>query len=234
MSLRPRMEALYVRHVDELVRCPELVALEAGTAAAGAYDGFVASVIKAHLKSPQLLGFLFALAPPAAAERLKHNLLEELGIEEASGASHPSLLRVLAREAGLGGRLPELEALAAEDLRRIAEEPLLYGTLKEVGFAALVEVCAFEYMLSRVAGRIARALGTHRGLAPAALAWFTHHAEVDIAHAEQGFANLDAFASHYGMGEDDAMTIAEMTLRENVFIKRYFGELSLARAKALL
>jgi hypothetical protein len=234
MSLRAHIEALYQRHTDELVGCPEFAALESGQASRADFDRFLASVIKAHLKSPQLLGFLFALAPPGAAERLKHNMLEELGIEEESGASHPSLLRGLAAEAGLGPALPELDALAAQDLKKIVEEPLLYGTLKEVGFAALVEVCSFEFMLSRVASRIALALARHRGLSPAALEWFTHHSEVDIGHAEEGFENLEAYAAYYAMAEDEARTLAEMTMRENVFIKRYFGELSLARARVLV
>ena len=79
-----------------------------------------------------------------------------------------------------------LEAQADEDLRRIVVDPLLYGTLREVGLAALTEIVAFEYMLSRVSGRIARALTEHRRLSAAALEWFTHHSEVDIRHAEQG------------------------------------------------
>ena len=78
-----------------------------------------------------------------------------------------------------------LEAQADEDLRRIVVDPLLYGTLREVGLAALTEIVAFEYMLSRVSGRIARALAQHRGLPAPALEWFTHHSEVDIRHAER-------------------------------------------------
>jgi pyrroloquinoline quinone (PQQ) biosynthesis protein C len=186
--------------------------------------------VRSHLKSPQLLAFLFALAPPDVAENLSHNMLEELGIEEASGTAHPSLLKRLAVEAGLGPRLPELEALAAADLRQLIVDPLLYGTLKEVGLAALGEITAFEFMLSRTAGRIAHALASHRGLCPAALEWFTHHSVIDIRHAEQGLDNLEAYVRYYEFNEQDAMTILEMTLRENVFTKRYFGELPRVRA----
>lgn len=234
MSLRSRVETLYERHTDAFVRCPEFAALEAGRAGRDAYDRFLAGVIRTHLHSPRLLAFLFALAPPGASASLAHNMLEEMGIAEESGASHPSLLRRLAAEAGLEQRLPAIEALADQDLKRTVEEPLIRGTLKEVGLVALVGICAFEFMLSRVAGRIAAALAAHRGLSPRALEWFTHHAEVDVGHAEQGFANLEAYAGYYGMSEEEACTLAGMAMRENVFVKRYFGELSLAQAQSFL
>ncbi len=234
MALRPYMEGLYQKHTDDLVGCAEFVALESGQVSRAGYDRFLENVIRTHLKSPQLLAFLFALAPPRAAERLRHNMLEELGLDQESGASHPSLLRVLATEAGLGSVLTQLEAGAAQDLKKMVEEPLLFGTLKEVGFSALVEICAFEFMLSRVAGRMARALAAHRGLSARAIEWFTHHSEVDVGHAEQGFENLDAYADYYSLAEEDARTLAGMALRDNVFIKRYFGELPLARARSLL
>jgi pyrroloquinoline quinone (PQQ) biosynthesis protein C len=100
--------------------------------------------------------------------------------------------------------------------------------------AALAEVISFEYMLSRVSSRIARALTRHRGLSGETLRWFTHHSEVDLQHAEQGLDDLDAYIRYYEFADDDAMTIVEMALRENVFIKRYFGELAAARASATL
>src|SRR5436309_74446 len=78
-----------------------------------------------------------------------------------------------------------------------------------------------------------RALGEHRGLSPDALQWFTHHAEVDLAHAEQGLDEVVHFATHYGLSDDDAMTLLEMALRENVFVKRYFGAEALARLRGL-
>src|SRR5207249_1955520 len=82
------------------------------------------------------------------------------------------------------------------------------------------EIVAFEFMLSRVSGRMARALATHRGLAAPALEWFTHHSEVDVRHAEQGLADLGAYAAYYEFTDDEALTIVEMTLRENVFARR--------------
>lgn len=44
--------------------------------------------MRIHLQSSQLLAFLFALAPTEVASNLPQNMLEELGIEEASGVAH--------------------------------------------------------------------------------------------------------------------------------------------------
>ena len=85
-------------------------------------------------------------------------------------------------------------------------------------------------MLSRVASRIAAALARHRGLGAEALEWFTHHSEVDIGHAEQGLDNLESYVRYHEFTPDEAFTIFDLTLRENVFIKRYFGEKALGRA----
>jgi pyrroloquinoline quinone (PQQ) biosynthesis protein C len=231
-DLRARVEALYAAQTDELTAHPSFQALEAGTADRAAYDRFLANVVRAHLRSPKIVAFLFALAPPASTDDLLHNLLEELGVEEEDGTSHPQLLRGLIEGAGLAAELPALERLAEGDLRNLVMEPLMYGTLKEVGLAALVEVIAFEWMLSRTASRIARALAAHRGLPPATLAWFTHHSEVDVGHAEQGLDAVREYAAYYAMDPEDAATIAEMAMRENVFVRRYFGELALATASA--
>ena len=229
------MEAFLERQVAELVACPEWAALESGRAGAGDYDRFLANVIRTHLKSPQLVAFLYALAPPRSAGTLLHNMLEELGLDaDEGGTAHPALLTVLAHGAGLAPRLPELERLAANTLRQMVLDPLLYGTLRDVGLAALAEVTAFEFMLSRVSGRIARALAAHRQLSAETLGWFTHHSEVDIQHAAQGLDDLVEYIDYYDFPEDDAFTIVEMALRENVFIKRYFGELTLARAHGLV
>src|SRR5213592_4000386 len=215
------VRALFERQVEAFTGSPEFAALEAGC---GDYDAFIENVARAHLKSPQLVAFLYALAPPAAARDLLGNLLEELGLEAESERPHPALLEDLLRAAGLGHRLVEVEARAADDVRRIVTEPLLYSALREVGLAALTEIVAFEFMLSRVSGRMARALATHRGLAAPALEWLTHHSEVDVRHAEQGLADLGAYAAYYEFTDDEALTIVEMTLRENVFTRRYFRD----------
>lgn len=224
--MKTTVEAALVAHVEELTNSPSFQRLESGQAPAGDYDRFVANLIRAHVKSPQVVAFLYALAPPEAADDLLHNLLEEIGVEEESGVAHPAMLDDLAAGAGLAPVMGELKRLAAHDLRSLTSEPLLYGTLKEVGLAALCEVVAFEFMLSRVASRIERALAAHRGLAPEALAWFHHHSEVDIAHAEQGLQHIEDYVRYYAIAEDAAQSIIELTLRENVFIKRYFTQVS--------
>src|SRR2546428_3319714 len=128
MSLRSTIETLFAKHVTEFTDCVDFQAIESGQASPEDYTRFIGNVVRTHLKSPQLLAFLFALAPPDVAENLLHNMLEELGIAEESGIAHPSLLKQLAAGAGLARRLPELEALAATDLRQMIVDPLLYGT----------------------------------------------------------------------------------------------------------
>jgi len=219
---RDAVEARFARQVESLTDSEELRTLEEGRATPEQCDAFIENVARAHLRSPQLLAFLYALAPPAAAADLRHNLLEELGLEDDAGRSHPELLEDLLAGAGLAHRLPDVAACADEDLRRIVVDPLLYGTLREVGLAALTEIVAFEYMLARVSGRFARALARHRELPPPALAWFTHHSEVDVAHAEQGLNDLEAYVRYYDFTEDEALTIVELALRENVFLRRYW------------
>jgi Iron-containing redox enzyme len=223
MTLRRDIETLYEEQVARLLACPEFQALESGAASPEAYDHFIASVVRAHLKASQLVAFLYAVAPPASADSRLGNLLEEL--------HHPGLLRQFAAGAGLAVRLPELEAVAADDIRRVVAEPLFYGTLKDLGLAALCEIVAFEYMLAQVAGRTAAALAAHRGLSPTTLTWWTEHAEVDRQHAEQGLDDLEAYVRFYELDPEDARAIVEMTLRENVFVKRYFGALAAARVR---
>jgi Iron-containing redox enzyme len=223
-TLRATIETLFEREVERLTGSAEFRGLESGAAPPGAYDAFIENVARAHLRSPQLLAFLYALAPPAAASDLLHNLLEELGRDEAGARPHPELLADLLVGAGLAHRLARIEAEADEDIRRIVVEPLLYGTLREVGLAALAEIVAFEYMLARVSGRLARALAAHRRLPAAALTWFTHHSEVDVRHAAQGLADLEAYARYFGLADDEALPIVELALRDGVFARRYFRD----------
>jgi pyrroloquinoline quinone (PQQ) biosynthesis protein C len=68
------------------------------------------------------------------------------------------------------------------------------------------------------------------------LAWFHHHAEVDIAHAQQGLDTLVDYTTYYGIDDESVRTIAEITFRDNIFLKRYFDlqvETALASAGAL-
>ncbi|HSF01708.1 MAG TPA: iron-containing redox enzyme family protein [Solirubrobacterales bacterium] len=219
--------ALFAAKLAELETDPRFVALIDGTAAIRDYERFLENVARTHLRSPQLVAFLYALAPPAARDHLLDNVLEELGLDGPApgerGVAHPVLLRELLINAGLGARLPALEAEADQELRRVVMEPLVFGTLRDVGLAALGEIVAFEYMLSRTAGSVARALTTHLGLGLPALAWFTHHAEVDRAHADQGMAAVLAYVGYYHMPQEDALTLLELALRPNPFLKRYFA-----------
>ena len=111
-SFRAAVETAFSRQVDSLTACHDFRALEDGRATRGQYDAFIENVARAHLRSPQLLAFLYALAPPAAADDLRHNLLEELGLEDDSGRAHPDLLEDLLVGAGLGHRL--LQQLAVQ------------------------------------------------------------------------------------------------------------------------
>jgi heme oxygenase-like protein len=226
MTLRERIEDLFETQVAELTASGEFRALENGTAAPAEYDQFLADVVRTHLNATEYVAFLCALAPPATSESRLRNLLEEL--------HHPGLLRQLAAGASLGDRLPELEALAADDIRRLVVEPMLYRTLGEVGLAAFCEVVAFEYMLARLAGRIAAFLAFRRGLGPVALRWWTEHADVDVQHAADGLADLETYARYYGLADEDGLAIAELTLRENVFLQRYFRARTLAEAPRMV
>src|SRR5438270_10435206 len=52
------IEDLFERQVGAFTGSPEFEALEAGR---GDYDAFIENVARAHLKSPQLVAFLYAL-----------------------------------------------------------------------------------------------------------------------------------------------------------------------------
>ena len=112
-------------------------------------------------------------------------------------------------------------------------EPLLYASLREVGLSALVEIVGFEYMLSRAADRVATFLSAHRGIGLESLEWFTHHGEVDIAHAEQGLDTIADYTEYYQFEQLEAEDLIGAALRENLFIKRYFGVDAAARSRGL-
>jgi pyrroloquinoline quinone (PQQ) biosynthesis protein C len=79
-------------------------------------------------------------------------------------------------------------------------------------------------MLSRLASRIGRFLAEHHKLPAEALVWFSHHSEVDIRHAEEGLDSVVDYVGYYEFTNEDLRSIIELTFRENVFVKRYFGE----------
>ena len=219
--------SVYQEHVNVLTESPDFRRFENGEFSRDQYDRFILNVVRTHAKSPQLLAFLFSLAPPAATASVRGNMLEELGVADDHGAAHPALLEQLLHGAGLGHCSVEVRSLADLDIRRLVTEPVLYETLMHVGLSAMIEVTAFEYMLSRVADRMATALATHRGLGAHAIEWFTHHGTVDVGHAEVGVRNLDTYVDYYAIDERDATTILDITMRENAFIKRYFADVAL-------
>lgn len=224
-----RIETIFAKQTEDFANSADFQTLEKGAASVKVYDDFIANVCRTHLKSPQILAFLFSVAPPAAATNIKHNLLEELGLDEV-GISHPQLLLNLAADAGFDEeKCSELEKLAEEELRRIICDPILFGTLREVGLSVLLETVAFEWILSRLAGRMADFLETYRSLSRESLEWFSHHSEVDIRHAEEGLQSIADYLEFYQFDWFETEIILDVTFRENVFIKRYFGEIALAK-----
>jgi hypothetical protein len=223
MNLRSLVEAEYEKQTESFCSSRHFQKLERGEAQAEEYDSFIASVCRSHLKSPHILAFLFALAPLTEVDKLKQNMLEELGLDK-DGVSHPSLLVELMEAAGFcKERRARVEWEAGEELRRIISQPILFASLRELGFSVLMETVAFEWMLSRTASRMSYFLRDHRRLSQQALRWFYHHSEVDLRHAEEGLDAVSAYAAYYEVDAQDAETILEVTFRENVFVKRYFG-----------
>ena len=45
-----------------------------------------------------------------------------------------------------------------------------------------------------------------------------------MRHAEQGFTSLHTYVRYYELADDAALTIIELTLRDNVFARRYFRD----------
>jgi hypothetical protein len=231
MLNRSTLEAEYAAQCEAFAESSAFQALAEGRAGRQAYDQFIAGVCRTHLQSPQILAFLYSVAPPSIADTIKHNMLEELGLDSA-GISHPALLLRLIEEAGFGRKARrELEAQAQENLRRMCTDPILFGTFKEVGLSVLLEVTCFEWMLARLATRIARFLHTHRQLSSGSLQWFSHHSEVDLRHAEEGLDSVVEYLRAYEFDESHATSLLEITFRENPFLKRYFGESVLAEAE---
>ncbi|MEO8694038.1 MAG: iron-containing redox enzyme family protein [Acidimicrobiales bacterium] len=220
--------SVYEAHVTALTESLGFRQFESGRLTKDQYDRFILNVGRTHTKSPQLLAFLFSMAPPAAAASIRGNMLEELGVADELGQAHPALLEQLLHGAGLAHRSADIRGLAEMDMRRLVTESLLYESLAQVGLAAMIEVTAFEYMLSRVADRMATALATHRGLSAHAIEWFTHHGSVDIGHAATGVRNIETYVEYYAIDDHDATTILEIAMRENAFIKRYFADVTTA------
>ncbi|MBN93996.1 MAG: hypothetical protein CL928_07970 [Deltaproteobacteria bacterium] len=223
MDLVAYIEDTWTRQAEEFVSSAAFRALEDGTASPEDYDRFIANVFRTHQNSPQFFGFLLSVAAPSSRENVAHNLLEELGVEEEDGESHPDLLLSLIDGAGLADRIDSLRSDAQAGLKETVCAPFALGSLRQMGLSAMVEVFAYEHMLAHQSGRIARFLREHRGLPDGALIWFTHHSEVDIRHAQEALETLRDYLSYYSFSDDEARAIIDGTLAENTFVKRYFA-----------
>lgn len=234
MTIRTLIENQYAAQVDDFAQSTKFQQLELGQLSRSDLDQFIANLCKAHLNSPQILAFLYSVAPPAAAPTIQHNMLEELGLDD-EGICHPDLLLQLAEAAGFDTQQRDALIQGAQDqVRMLCTDPLMFGTIKELGLSVLLEVTCFEWMLSRLSSRIGNALRTHRGLPPDRLEWFYHHSEVDIRHAEEGVTSVVDYVSYYDIDADELETILDITFRENIFIKRYFGAIALAQETHML
>jgi len=234
MNIRHLLESQYAEQVKFFEKSSVFQQLELGHASLEFYNQFIANLCQTHLKSPQILAFLYAVAPPETVTQIKHNMLEEMGLDE-EGICHPDLLYQLAVAAGFDEiQQAELTRAAQEQLRVMCTDPLMFGTIKELGLSVLLEVTCFEWMLSRLSGRIGKALETHRQLSPESLEWFYHHSEVDIRHAEEGLVSVAQYVNYYEIEPSELEAILDITFRENIFIKRYFGSLALAAETQML
>jgi len=220
-EVRGHLERAYAASVRELRRSPAYARLAAGEGTTAEYQALILRICETHLLSAHFVAFAYALAPPGAAKSFEHNLLEELGAE--GGEAHPRLLVRLLTAAGLGHEEAAVRSAGRLRLEEKVLEPLFYGSLRDVGLAALVEIVGFELMLSQVATEIAGFLGQRLGLSPEALAWFLHHSEVDVGHAEQGLDAVAEYVDHYGFALPDAMSIVDTALEQNIYVVRYFG-----------
>ncbi|MEB3217267.1 MAG: iron-containing redox enzyme family protein [Nostocales cyanobacterium 94392] len=227
MEIREYIEASYSKQVNFFEESEAFQCLVSGDADKAFYDNFIGNICQTHLKSPQILAFLYSAAPPTVAPHIMHNMLEELGLDE-EGISHPSLLYKLADSARFTEEMmQQLENGFQEELKELMSEPFLFGTLKEFGLSVLLEVTCFEWMLSRLSSRIGKALEQYHHLSAASLEWFYHHSEVDIRHAEEGLDSVVNYIEYYGFDQENLSAIIDITFRENIFIKRYFGEFAL-------
>ncbi|MAA79365.1 MAG: hypothetical protein CL916_08900 [Deltaproteobacteria bacterium] len=234
MSISAYVEGIYQNQTTAFLECDAFLKLENGLSDPAAYDAFICNVYQTHQNSPKYFSFLMCVAPPKATERIKHNLLEELGVDEEDGYAHPDLLEALIHGAGLAHHMFFLRSAAQSSMRETICDPLLYASLRELGLAAMVEVFSFEYMLAHASTRIANMLASHRGLGEESLIWFRHHSEVDIAHAQEALLTIDDTYAYYDFDEEEAKDIIDMALRENVFIKRYFDTFALAQSMEFL
>ncbi|MGD1896982.1 MAG: iron-containing redox enzyme family protein [Phormidesmis sp.] len=234
MTIRTQIECQYAAQTQALIDADVFQQLITGRLSLEEIDQFVANLCQTHLKSSQILAFLYSVAPPASAARIQHNMLEEMGLDD-EGICHSDLLQQLAIAIGFDAQQREaLHAGAQNRIKTLCNDPLMFGTIRELGLLVLLEVTCFEWMLSRVSSRMAKALEVYRKLPADCLQWFYHHSEVDVRHAEEGLDSVVDYISYYEIEADELETILDITFRENIFIKHYFGALALAQETNML
>jgi pyrroloquinoline quinone (PQQ) biosynthesis protein C len=222
MINRARVETVFKAQTEAFAASAPFQALEGGRVVDGVYRLFLTDLCKAHIQSPKILAFLYSVAPPRSSEHVKHNLLEELGLEDAE-ESHPQILANTMKAAGLNdAELAGLEQAAQDEVRRMCTDPFMYGSLREFGLHILLEVSSFEWMLSRLASRMGNFLVRHQQMKPADLLWFFYHSEKDVQHAEEALDTIVDYIDYYGFSPDEVESILDLTFRENVFLRRYF------------
>lgn len=223
MDIRTAVLQQFTQQLEGLQGSEAFQALENGQAGQADYDALISNICRVHLKSPHILAFLFSIAPPKVSDKIKDNMLEEMGLDEG-GVPHPEMLIKLAKAAGFDdARCRELEELALQETKRRCNLPIPFKTLKELGLSAFLETVAFEWILSRVSSRMGSFLEKHRSLSKHNLEWFFHHSEVDIRHAEEGIDAIEEYVRYYEFDENTVNIILEMTFRDNIFVAQYFA-----------
>jgi pyrroloquinoline quinone (PQQ) biosynthesis protein C len=216
ISLAPYFEAATFSFAQD----PRFQGLEQGVAPSADCDAFLANVCRVHLPSVRIMSFLYSLSAPAAAIALRHNLLEEMGLEDGE-IPHSELLRPLAHRSGV-----PWETLVREADERIrswiadATHPL---GLRGIGLDALIEAVAYEWMLAHLSSRIGAFLQDHYGFRETEIIWYAHHSEADIRHAEQGLDAILAYAQHHRLSPAQLTESLARVLNARLFASAYFA-----------
>jgi len=199
-----------------------------GKSTAAQVAEFVKNVVRTHSFSSHIVAFLYASLPTAAAEMIKENLLEEMGVGEDK-QPHSALLLLLARGAGFSeAEIDKLLDDARQQIRVFCAQKIPFSTLQELCLSMLLETESFEFLLSRHSSQIADALLQHYGFPKESLRWFELHSEVDIRHAEEGLAVIRDYLAFHRIDDAHFQRILEATFAKNAFLKRYLPDAAAA------
>ena len=216
------IRAAYEKTTSEFIDSAEFVHLVSGQAAPEFVREFVRNVFRTHYLSAHIVALCYAALPSkTAAPLLKENLLEEMGRSDQQ-LPHAALLLQLAK--GIGCSAEQIESLVDDARRKVARfcanrVPLV--TLRELCLAVLLETLAFEFMLSRCSGTIAKTLRERYAIPQAALKWFELHSEVDLRHAEEALTVIEDYLSFHQISDATFDRVQRATLSQ-VFTRHYF------------